>query len=125
MGARKVCLHTDSYYCAVMQRYDGVVLNSLPARVLSRLQELGRKYSSQGVELFVFGSHARKDPRPNSDLDLGVEWHRPVSRTIFREICEDIDDLPTIRKVDLVDFSKVSPAWREVAERDRVMLPEK
>ena len=100
----------------------GAALNSLPPRLVSRLKALGRKYRAEGVELFIFGSQSRKDRRPNSDLDLGVEWHRPVSPDLFRTICRDVEDLPTIRKVDLVDFSKASPAWREVAGRDRVML---
>lgn len=97
-------------------------LNSLAPRLVSRLKALGRKYRAHGVDLFIFGSQAREDRRPNSDLDLGIEWRRPVSHELFRQLCKDVDDLPTIRKVDLVDFSNVSPAWKEVAGRDRVLL---
>jgi predicted nucleotidyltransferase len=97
-------------------------LNSLPPRLVSRLKALGRKYQEQGVDLFVFGSQAREDCRPNSDLDLGIAWRRPVSRKLFRELCKDVDDLPTIRKVDLVDFASVPPSWKEIAGHDRVLL---
>jgi predicted nucleotidyltransferase len=104
---------------------NAATLNSLPRRLVSRLKALGRKYQAQGVDLFIFGSHARKDHQPNSDLDLGIEWRRPVSRQLFRNLCKDVDDLPTIRKVDLVDFSKVSSVWKEIAGRHRVFLSPK
>lgn len=101
---------------------NAAALNFLPSRLVSRLEALGRKYQEQGVELFVFGSLAREDGRPNSDLDLGIEWRKPVSPALFRQICRDVDDLPTVRRVDLVDFSNVSPAWREIASRHRISL---
>jgi len=97
-------------------------LKALPPRLVSRFKDLGRKYGPQGVKLFVFGSQTRKDCRPNSDLDLGIECSRPVSPELFRNICKDVENLPTIRKVDLVDFSKVSPAWKKIAGRHRVLL---
>lgn len=101
---------------------NAVSLESLPARLRSQLKALGRKYGREGVELFVFGSLARKDGRFNSDLDLGVEWRKPASPKLFRQICRDVDDLPTVRKVDLVDFSKATPRWRKIAGRHRVSL---
>lgn len=94
----------------------------LPPRLRSRLKALGQKYQARGVDLFLFGSFARTDWRENSDLDLGLEWRRPNSQELFRELCKDVDDLPTIRKVDLVDFSKASQGWREIAGRHRVLL---
>lgn len=97
-------------------------LISLPPRLRSRLKALGQKYQAHGIELFVFGSLARKDQRPNSDLDLGIEWRRPVSPELFRELCKDVEDLPTVREVDLVDFSSVSNTWKEIAGRHRVFL---
>jgi len=72
--------------------------------------------------LFVFGSFARGDQRAGSDLDLGIEWRVPHSPSLFRELCADVEKLPTIRKIDLVDFSRVSPQWKEVASRDRHFL---
>lgn len=97
-------------------------LTSLPPRLRARLKALGRKYHTRGIDLFMFGSLARKDHRPNSDLDLGIEWRRPISPKLFRELCRDVDDLPTVRKVDLVDFSSVPHTWKEIAGRDRVLL---
>jgi predicted nucleotidyltransferase len=97
-------------------------LARLPPRLGSRLKALAQKYRARGIDLFLFGSLARKDNRSNSDLDLGLEWRRPVSAKLFRELCREVDDLPTIRKVDLVDFSKVSHSWKEIAGRHRVPL---
>lgn len=95
---------------------------ALPTQLDSRLTALGEKYRARGIDLFVFGSFARGDNRPNSDLDLGLEWRAHRSDALLRELQNEVDDLPTIRKIDLVDFSTVSPQWRSIAERDRRFL---
>lgn len=97
----------------------------LPARLLRGLQELAQKYQDHGLNLFVFGSFARGDQYPTSDLDLGVEWHRKRSSEIFRRLYWDVQDLPTIRKIDLVDFEQTDSDFRRVATSDKIYLSER
>lgn len=98
------------------------MFSALPARLHGRLSALGQKYHARGIDLFVFGSFARGDDRPNSDLDLGLEWRHPRSPALLRELQKEVDDLPTIRKIELVDFSCSSRQWRAIAGRDRRFL---
>lgn len=98
------------------------MFSALPARLQRELHLLGEKYHRRGLDLFVFGSFARGDNRPNSDLDLGMEWQGHPAPSILRQMEAEIEELPTVRKIDLVDFSRTSPQWRSIAGRDRYFL---
>lgn len=97
-------------------------LAHLPPPLRARLRALAQDYRVRGVDLFVFGSFARGDARPNSDLDLGLEWRTDPCPQLLRALQKEVDDLPTIRKIDLVDFSQSSPRWSSIAGRDRQFL---
>ena len=96
-----------------------MTLEDLPSPVREGLRRLAAESSARGIRLFLFGSFARGDARPNSDLDLGYEMRggiQPANRTW---LLDAVDALPTIRPIDLVDFAGVSPAFRNVALADR------
>lgn len=94
----------------------------LPPRLRARLRKIAASYRDEGVELFLFGSFARSDNRRTSDLDLGVSWHREHSREVFTRLSEEIEELPTIRKVDLVDMSEASLELQRMALADKKSL---
>jgi len=94
----------------------------LPARLLRELQKLARKYYEDGISLFIFGSFARGDPRPTSDLDLGVEWHTERNPRTFSRLYWDVQELPTVREIDLVDFGQVDANFRRVAGTNKAYL---
>ncbi|MFQ6099708.1 MAG: nucleotidyltransferase domain-containing protein [Anaerolineae bacterium] len=87
--------------------------------------ELARKYQDDGLTLLVFGSFARGDQRPTSDLDLGVEWHGKRRPEIFLRLYWDVQELPTIRKIELVDFEQTDSDFRRVAGLDKIYLVER
>jgi predicted nucleotidyltransferase len=95
----------------------------LPARLWRHLQELARKYRKDGVVLFIFGSFAQGNARPTSDLDLGVEWQGQPNPTVFRRLYQDAQTLPTIRPIDLVDFSQAGSRFRQTAGTHKIYLP--
>jgi len=67
------------------------------------------------LRVFLFGSFAAGTQRAGSDLDLGFE---PVSSTppeLIAELRRAVEDLPTVRQVDLVDFSRADPDFVRVA----------
>lgn len=64
----------------------------------------------------VFGSAARGEQRPDSDVDIMVEFD--TSRDYdFLELAEDLQRLLN-RKVDLVVRKGVRPWYMETIERD-------
>ena len=99
-----------------------MTLEDLPSPVLEGLRRLAAESSARGIRLFLFGSFARGDARPTSDLDLGYEMPggvQPVNRTW---LFDAVAALPSIRPVDLVDFSKVGEAFRAQALQHTVEL---
>jgi predicted nucleotidyltransferase len=98
--------------------------DSLPARLVEELHRLAQKYQAYGLDLFVFGSFARGDQAPISDLDLGVEWRRQPDPKIFTRLYWEVQALPTIRKIELVDFARTDPAFRRIAAKNKLYLSE-
>jgi predicted nucleotidyltransferase len=74
-----------------------------------------------GVRVWCFGSRARGDHRPASDLDLLVEAHDDVKGKLF-EISEDLIESDFPYKVDLVDQKSLAKSYGAQIERERVLL---
>jgi hypothetical protein len=98
-------------------------------RVVRGLNVLAEDLSKKGFELFVFGSVAQTYPlaRKGADLDLGIcakEVLQPeIKLERMRHARREIQSLPTIRPVDLVDFDTVGADFKELALRNRLDFP--
>ncbi len=93
----------------------GVVL---PA---DKIADICQKY--QVKELSVFGSAARGDLRPDSDLDLLVEFQPEASLGLF-EFAGMEEELAVAvgRKVDLVSKRGLKPRVRPSVLRDAIVI---
>ncbi|MFO1187730.1 MAG: nucleotidyltransferase domain-containing protein [Alphaproteobacteria bacterium] len=65
--------------------------------------------------VILFGSRARGDARPRSDIDLAIEAPGASSVRWF-EILEAADEAPTLLKVDLL---RLDEAPQDLADRIR------
>lgn len=82
------------------------------SKALSPLREMGAR-------IWCFGSRARGDHRPFSDLDLMVESPADLSRAVaaLKEVFEE-SRLPI--KIDLVELRDFAESYRPGFEKDRV-----
>ena len=71
----------------------------------------------RGHKVFLFGSRATGDARSHSDFDIGVVGDVPLSLSDFYDIEDQLDELPTLYKIDWVDFYRASPRFSERAAR--------
>ncbi len=70
---------------------------------------------SSQYRVFVFGSRAAGKAKRYSDYDIGIIGKKPLpskTKVLIEEALEE-SDLPF--KVDVVDFSQLSPGFKEVA----------
>ena len=85
------------------------------ARDLRNLWPVIQKHGVAG--LWIFGSHARGDSRPDSDIDLLVEFVSPPGFDNFMGLKLDLEDrLGT--KVDLLSRSACKPRFLEAIHPD-------
>lgn len=76
---------------------------------------VGRRLDLTQYRLFYFGSRVTNKGDDHSDIDIGIEGPAPVPAAILDGIKEDLVNLPTIYKMDLVDFASVSEDFKKVA----------
>ena len=81
----------------------------------TKLADLAARYGAQ--RLVLYGSRARGDFQPRSDIDLAVYAMPEKQRGSFAE------ELPTLLKLDIVHISSnMDPAFLENIEKDGVTL---
>ena len=65
----------------------------------------------------LFGSRARGDARPNSDIDLAFE-HGSSDADWAEFVNRMADEAPTLLSLDLVDLAQASPELRARIQRE-------
>lgn len=106
--------------------FPGPKLRPVDPLVRSALHGLAVRFARDGVRLFLFGSIARTWPfaRVGADFDLGYEMEAQQAgfEAVRRRLEREVESLPSIRPVDLVDFSMVTDAFRAEAEKLTIEL---
>jgi type I restriction enzyme S subunit len=74
------------------------------------------------TEVWAFGSRAKRNAKPYSDLDLALITRQPLSLGQLASITDAFatSDLPI--RVDLVDWASLSKAFRKLIEQDKVVV---
>ena len=82
-----------------------------------------RKYvPGEPYHILLFGSWATLQSLPTSDIDVGILGPGPLDDLAMARIREQIDCLPTLRKIEVVDLWSVEERFREKAERNAERL---
>ncbi len=90
----------------------------LPTDLLPAISALAQSAGARRVVLF--GSRARGDNRPRSDIDLAV-WGLTFSQSL--RLSGELEELPTLLKFDLVNVGPdTSPKLIESIQREGVTL---
>ncbi|MHB1322955.1 MAG: helix-turn-helix domain-containing protein [Coriobacteriia bacterium] len=93
-------------------------LGEVIARIRAHADELHERYGVTGID--VFGSFARGEQTPESDVDLIVEVERPTLETVFgaQELLTEILG----RRADTGSFETLRPRAQPNVERERVTV---
>jgi hypothetical protein len=76
--------------------------------------ELSEKYHVCSIGLF--GSIVRTDFRPDSDIDIVVDFDKPIGIE-FVDLADELEELLQ-RKVDLVSKSGIKPKYYKAIEQE-------
>lgn len=94
-------------------------LRRVPPEVLAVARQVfdivRRVTGSPAYRVFLFGSWAAGRARERSDIDIGIEGPAPLDPAAMGEIRDACEALPTLYTVEVVDFTQVSPLFREEA----------
>jgi predicted nucleotidyltransferase len=91
----------------------------LTALQQAKIVELTSRYDPAMVA--VFGSRSRNDHAPDSDLDLLVNFRKPVNLLDLIGLEQELSDVLGLH-VDLVTERSLSPFIRPYVERDMVRI---
>ncbi len=93
-------------------------LDEITAKLKGHKDPLSRKYKI--ARLGVFGSHSRGDARPDSDVDILVEFAGPIGLE-FIDLANELESLLQ-RKVDLVSRNGIKQRYWSVIESEVVYV---
>lgn len=79
------------------------------------LDIVGRHLDLSDYKVFFFGSRVEGKGDERSDVDIGIEGKKPVPAGALLDIQEEVENLPTLYKIEIVDFAKVDEKFKEVA----------
>jgi uncharacterized protein len=81
------------------------------------LEIVGKYLDLREYRVFFFGSRVSGQGDERSDVDVGIEGSVPVPKDAMRDIQEGIENLPTLYKIDIIDFCEVTEKFKKVAKQ--------
>jgi predicted nucleotidyltransferase len=73
-------------------------------------------------EVWAFGSRARRNARPYSDLDLAIITTTPLPLEVQAALKDDFSESDLPYKVDILDWAATSESFRNIVERQKIVV---
>ncbi|MGH7256651.1 MAG: nucleotidyltransferase domain-containing protein [Nitrospirales bacterium] len=91
--------------------------------LLRQIRQIVRMHVPDETDrVLLFGSWATLGSQPTSDVDIGILGSKPVDELAMAKIREEIERLPTLRKIEVVDLNRVEARFRESVQRHAEIL---
>ena len=71
---------------------------------------------------FIFGSRANKTSLGRADIDVGITSDDTITSAQLSNIYADIEQLPMLYKIDLINFKEVDARFKAVALKNVEIL---
>lgn len=95
-----------------LEHYSAEKLKKEIIEIISRYLNLNE------YKVFFFGSRVIGRGTERSDIDVGIEGPAPIPLKIKFEIEDEIENIPTLYKIEIVDFKSVPADFYEVARQN-------
>ena len=74
------------------------------------------------ARIFLFGSRAKGDATKTSDFDIAVDAGSKISLGVLARIKDEIDELRTLKSIDIIDLNRVNPEFKTIIRKSRVNI---
>lgn len=91
------------------------------------INKISRYFDTQPIEkAWIFGSYARAEEDPKSDIDILVNFIPNEKVTLFKYI-HIVNDLQTLtgKKIDLVENGQLKKFAEQSAENEKILIYER
>ena len=75
--------------------------------IIQAANSIIRAHVTPEYKTVLFGSHAQGNALPTSDIDIGIIGPDRVPFSVMTKILDKIEEIPTLRKIDIVDLRTV------------------
>ena len=82
------------------------------SEIIKEVAKIVRHEVKEDFRLFLFGSRADKTNDARSDIDIGILAGNPINAKQQFTIREKIDEIPTLLKIDFLDFLQLTTSFR-------------
>jgi predicted nucleotidyltransferase len=72
--------------------------------------------------ILLFGSRARGDAEQTSDFDFAIDAGSKIPLDVVARIEEEIEELHTLKSVDIVDLNRVNPKFKTIILKTGVKI---
>ncbi len=93
-----------------------------PRQIAHDVADLARRVLGNEIDVIWFGSWPKGTAAPHADIDIAVAGSQAVPPQHIAELRAQIDDLPTLHKIDLVDLQTVSESFKQEILRHGIRL---
>ncbi len=88
---------------------------SIMDEIINKLIKILKKYGVKKIE--IFGSYARGEAKPGSDIDIIVDFEETKSLLDLVKIEQELEDALGV-KVDLLTRASISPYLKEIIAKE-------
>lgn len=89
--------------------------------IIKRIVGIIKYYIPEGT-IYIFGSRAIGNAKENSDFDIGILSREKISFNLLGRIEDEIDELPTLKSIDIIDINRTSPEFKDIVLKDGIRL---
>lgn len=84
-------------------------------KIITEVKKIAQKNLPKEYKILLFGSWARGNALETSDLDIGILGDKKVPSDVMFKIRQEVEEVPTLRKIDVVDLNLTSEHFRRAA----------
>lgn len=92
------------------------------SELMMYVKEIVGKYLPGQRVIYFFGSRTTGRYTDRSDYDFGIDTGSKIPLELMCRMKEELERLPTLHRIDLVDFQRASSTFKDYAKRNAILL---